>query len=316
MRRIAEALALPREQVRLLTAAGDTLEENTSLEAAGPLTVCVTQDPLEDELLAMAGVEDFAGLVACRNLELAAYGLTRLPARFAELAALQRLSLIGNRLEALPESFGQLAALRELDLQRNRLTRLPESFGELQCLTDLDLMDNRLASLPKSLALMGSLRRLCLMYNPLRVFPEVLCELVALSHLNIGRTEVMALPEALGRMLGLTVLGLAWNHLVDLPDSLCRLTSLTSLDLQENPVVEPLVDRHPARFVLAFLCRHGSLSTVRLWCKQATMLPECISKLIPALDAYLERDPVGAPLQISRLAKELRDRHRGPNAEG
>jgi len=190
-------------------------------------------------------------------------------------------------------------------LQSNRLTSLPDSFGDLAALRVLDLMDNKLAALPASFGRMMALTRLHLMYNPLGVFPEVLCDLPRLSDLNLGAAGLRTLPQSLGRMVALERLNLAENCLSELPEAICNLVALDTLNLQNNPMTDAMADRHPARFLLAFLSQHRRLRCACLWREQSELIPACISKLVPQLDSYFDREVWGMPGCLTKLA-ELR----------
>merc|ERR1712039_741916 len=133
------------------------------------------------------------------------------------------------------------------------------------------------------------------MYNPLKVFPDSICASAQLVELSVAHTELTALPANMGRMIGLESLNLAGNQLNGLPDTFSELTALQSLNLQDNILTDALRDRHPARFILAFLSHHGRLQVVRLWAGQDAPIPECITKLASALDKYLEQDIAGMP---------------------
>ena len=165
-----------------------------------------------------------------RELDLAATGLTDLPAELAELGELRTLYLSDNGLKALPPAVCGLKGLTYLNLDRNALTNLPEEVGAMASLKWVRLNGNRLSDLPASTEGWRDVRRLYLRGNGLTNVPPAVLRMTSLEELDLGENDLSELPEALCALPNLRRIDLDGNRrLSRLPDAITNMPALTHL---------------------------------------------------------------------------------------
>ena len=150
--RIAMALQVPRNRIRLVNPVSMLMYHDTERLGAEVQVIRLVADPVAE---AREALRETALLRRTRGRSM------------RELAESEALDLHDSQLAALPKSFGSLTIMEVLKLSNNEITALPDSFGELVALRDLQLHHNELTELPAGFGQLGNLERLTLQQNQL-----------------------------------------------------------------------------------------------------------------------------------------------------
>lgn len=196
----------------------------------------VSMPQLETLILREASCGDYSllgQLKSLRILDLAATGLTQMPAEVVSLDGLRHLYLSDNDLTNLPPAIMGMRSLQYLNLDRNRLGALPQEIAGMTELRWLRLNQNQLAVLPDTLGNLAQLQRLYLRANRLETLPSTLDKCVLIEDLALSDNRLAEFPAALTRLPKLRNLDLRGNPLAVFPsdEDLGRMESLRLLTL-------------------------------------------------------------------------------------
>ncbi|MCV6636653.1 leucine-rich repeat domain-containing protein [Candidatus Albibeggiatoa sp. nov. NOAA] len=178
--------------------------------------------------------EFFSQLKLLQVVDLAANGLTELPAEIAQLENLTKLDISRNQLTSLPPEFGQLKHLSSLNVSQNSLQTLPSEISQLQSLTELDISVNQFSVFPTELSPLQNLASLDISRNQLRTLPSEIGDLTGLITLSLPYNQLQTLPSEIGNLTSLATLSISFNQLQTLPSDIGGLASLTTLLLSYN----------------------------------------------------------------------------------